>query len=151
MSSTSASLHRSEPSPGVGAKLWIPVIHLEAGLCSRDRQMPEEINRLVTDSISDVLWTPSEDADANLLAEGVSPDRIDRIGNIMIDSFEMLRENTERPVTLTRGTNRLCELDNLSDAVDSVLSEKKRQPCKIELWDGKTSERVVDSIKEFFS
>ena len=50
----------------VGAKLWIPVIHLEAGLRSGDRTMPEEINRLVTDSIADVLWTPSADADENL-------------------------------------------------------------------------------------
>jgi UDP-N-acetylglucosamine 2-epimerase (non-hydrolysing) len=75
----------------VGAKLWIPVVHLEAGLRSRDRRMPEEINRIVTDAISDLLWTPSEDADANLIAEGVPTSRIDRIGNIMIDSFEMLR------------------------------------------------------------
>jgi UDP-N-acetylglucosamine 2-epimerase (non-hydrolysing) len=79
----------------VGAKLWIPVVHLEAGLRSRDRQMPEEINRLVTDAIADVLWTPSADADENLLSEGVSPDRIDMIGNIMIDSFEMLRDRIE--------------------------------------------------------
>jgi UDP-N-acetylglucosamine 2-epimerase (non-hydrolysing) len=75
----------------VGAKLWIPVVHLEAGLRSRDRRMPEEINRLVTDAISDLLWTPSKDADANLIAEGVPADKIDCIGNIMIDSFEMLR------------------------------------------------------------
>lgn len=75
----------------VGAKLWIPVIHLEAGLRSRDRRMPEEINRLVTDAIVDVLWTPSRDADANLIAEGVPPEKIDCIGNIMLDSFEMLR------------------------------------------------------------
>ena len=75
----------------VGAKLGILVAHLEAGLRSRDRRMPEEINRLVTDAIADLLWTPSADADANLLAEGVPPQRIDRIGNIMIDSFEMLR------------------------------------------------------------
>jgi UDP-N-acetylglucosamine 2-epimerase (non-hydrolysing) len=79
----------------VGAKLWIPVVHLEAGLRSRDRRMPEEINRIVTDAISDVLWTPSEDADANLIAEGVPAARIDRIGNIMIDSFEMLRTKIE--------------------------------------------------------
>ena len=79
----------------VGAKLWIPVVHLEAGLRSRDRRMPEEINRIVTDAISDLLWTPSEDADANLIAEGVPPARIDRIGNIMIDSFEMLRTKIE--------------------------------------------------------
>jgi len=79
----------------VGAKLWIPVVHLEAGLRSRDRRMPEEINRLVTDAIADLLWTPSPDADANLLAEGVPQQKIDCIGNIMIDSFEMLREKIE--------------------------------------------------------
>ncbi len=79
----------------VAAKQWIPVIHLEAGLRSRDRRMPEEINRLVTDAISDVLWTPSPDADENLLAEGVGAERIDRVGNIMIDSYEMLREQIE--------------------------------------------------------
>src|ERR1043165_4568075 len=76
----------------VGTKLWIPVIHLEAGLRSRDRRMPEEINRLVTDAIADVLWTPSPDADANLIAEGIARERIDFIGNIMIDSYEMMRE-----------------------------------------------------------
>ena len=76
----------------VGAKLGIPVVHLEAGLRSRDRSMPEEINRLVTDAIADLLWTPSPDADANLRAEGVPAEKIDCIGNIMIDSFEMLRE-----------------------------------------------------------
>ena len=75
----------------VGAKLWIPVVHLEAGLRSRDRRMPEEINRLVTDAIADLLWTPSKDADANLLAEGVPAAKIECIGNIMLDSFEMLR------------------------------------------------------------
>lgn len=77
------------------AKLWIPVIHLEAGLRSSDRRMPEEINRLVTDAISDVLWTPSPDADENLLREGVAPERIDRVGNIMIDSYEMMRPQIE--------------------------------------------------------
>jgi UDP-N-acetylglucosamine 2-epimerase (non-hydrolysing) len=76
----------------VGAKLRMPVVHLEAGLRSRDRRMPEEINRLVTDAISDVLWTPSPDADENLVAEGVDRSRIDFIGNIMIDSYEMMRE-----------------------------------------------------------
>jgi UDP-N-acetylglucosamine 2-epimerase (non-hydrolysing) len=76
----------------VGAKMGIPVIHLEAGLRSGDRRMPEEINRLVTDAISDVLWTPSPDANENLIKEGVAPDKIDFVGNIMIDSYEMLRE-----------------------------------------------------------
>lgn len=74
-----------------GAKLGIKVVHLEAGLRSRDRSMPEEINRLVTDVLSDVLWTPSPDADANLKEEGIPEERITRVGNIMLDSFEMVR------------------------------------------------------------
>lgn len=79
----------------VGTKLWIPVIHLEAGLRSGDRRMPEEINRLVTDAIADLLWTPSADADENLEREGVHKDKIELIGNIMIDSFELLRSKIE--------------------------------------------------------
>jgi UDP-N-acetylglucosamine 2-epimerase (non-hydrolysing) len=77
------------------AKLHIPVVHLEAGLRSGDRRMPEEINRLVTDAIADVLWTPSPDGDANLIHEGVDPKRITRVGNIMLDSFEMVRSAIE--------------------------------------------------------
>ncbi len=76
----------------VGAKERIPVVHLEAGLRSGDRSMPEEINRLVTDAISDVLWTPSPDADANLLREGVAAAAISRVGNIMIDSYVMVQD-----------------------------------------------------------
>src|SRR5690606_8532542 len=74
----------------VGAKLLVPVAHLEAGLRSGDRTMPEEINRVVTDSVADLLWTPSEDGDENLLREGVAPEQIDRVGHIMIDSIELL-------------------------------------------------------------
>ena len=79
----------------VGAKLRIPTVHLEAGLRSRDRDMPEEINRLATDVIADVLWTPSPDGDENLLAEGIPASRITRVGNIMLDSFEMVRPAVE--------------------------------------------------------
>jgi UDP-N-acetylglucosamine 2-epimerase (non-hydrolysing) len=120
----------------VGAKLWIPVVHLEAGLRSHDRRMPEEINRRVTDAIADLLWTPSPDADANLLAEGVAPAKIDRIGNIMIDSFEMLRPRIEqagiraqlglgdRPyavVTLHRPSN-VDERGKLAELVSALLA-----------------------------
>jgi len=82
----------------VAKKLCLPLAHLEAGLRSGDRTMPEEINRLVTDAISDLLWTPSPDADDNLRREGVAPEKIERVGNIMIDSFEMLR----RPIAERR-------------------------------------------------
>jgi UDP-N-acetylglucosamine 2-epimerase (non-hydrolysing) len=71
----------------VCAKLGIKVAHVEAGLRSRDRTMPEEINRVLTDQISDLLLTPSEDAGENLRAEGIPAERIRFVGNIMIDSL----------------------------------------------------------------
>jgi UDP-N-acetylglucosamine 2-epimerase (non-hydrolysing) len=126
----------------VGAKLWIPVVHLEAGLRSRDRKMPEEINRLVTDAICDVFWTPSEDADENLLAEGVEASQIDRIGNIMIDSFEMLRESIESSgiqaqlgieqgsyalVTLHRPSN-VDAASSLAPIVDALVAVSSELP-----------------------
>ena len=120
----------------VGAKLWIPVVHLEAGLRSGDRSMPEEINRLITDAIADVLWTPSADANENLINEGVAEEKIDLVGNIMIDSFEMLadkiRASTAREeldlvdteyalVTLHRPSN-VDERDSLEPIVDSLVN-----------------------------
>lgn len=126
----------------VGAKLWIPVVHLEAGLRSGDRRMPEEINRLVTDAIADVLWTPSKDADENLLAEGVARDKIDLIGNIMIDSFEMLRDSIEssdmrRSLGLEDGKYALVTLHRPSNVDDP----EKLRPIVDELI--RLSEQVV--------
>lgn len=77
-------------------KLHIPVAHVEAGLRSRDRSMPEEINRIATDLISDLLLTPSADGDANLRSEGVSPARIVRVGNVMIDSLAVALQHLPR-------------------------------------------------------
>ena len=71
----------------VCVKLGVKVAHVEAGLRSRDRTMPEEINRLLTDQISDLLFTPSRDADENLRAEGIPEERIRFVGNVMIDSL----------------------------------------------------------------
>lgn len=71
----------------VASKLGIRVAHVEAGLRSFDRTMPEEINRLVTDALADLLLTPSADADENLRREGISRSRIRRVGNIMIDTL----------------------------------------------------------------
>src|SRR5580692_7766690 len=74
----------------VCSKLLIRVAHVEAGLRSFDRTMPEEINRIVTDRLADLLFTPSEDGDINLQSEGVSPEKIYRVGNVMIDSLVRL-------------------------------------------------------------
>jgi UDP-N-acetylglucosamine 2-epimerase (non-hydrolysing) len=253
----------------VGAKLLIPVAHLEAGLRSGDRTMPEEINRLATDAIADVLWTPSPDGNEHLAREGVPAEKVELVGNIMLDSFELLapkiraadiagrlnlakgeygvvtlhrpsnvddraqlelivgkllaiaerlplvfpvhprtrqrlqdfglaprleacaaislteplsyiefmslvvdcrvaltdsggvqeetsylgipcltlRENTERPVTVTLGTNRLVTAEGLGAAVDSLLEKPLRTRCEIPLWDGRTAGRVVDSLR----
>ena len=79
----------------VCAKLLIPVAHVEAGLRSFDRTMPEEINRLMTDQIADLLFTPSADGDENLLREGVAPERIHFVGNVMIDTLVRLLPQSE--------------------------------------------------------
>src|SRR5262249_22003476 len=71
----------------VAAKMAIRVAHIEAGLRSRDRSMPEEINRLVTDALADLLLTPSRDADENLTREGIAPEKICFVGNVMIDTL----------------------------------------------------------------
>lgn len=70
----------------VCSKLLIRVGHVEAGLRSFDRSMPEEVNRIVTDRLADLLFTPSEDGDQNLRSDGVEAEKIHRVGNVMIDS-----------------------------------------------------------------
>jgi UDP-N-acetylglucosamine 2-epimerase (non-hydrolysing) len=250
----------------VCAKLGIKVAHVEAGLRSFDRTMPEEINRIVTDSLADLLLTPSEDANENLEREGIPSRRIKLVGNIMIDSllanlpqsrashlpeslgltkkefvyvtlhrpsnvdgkeslasimaelrdlarqmpvvFPMhprtrkmcaqygislngiaglkvlepigyhdslcltenarlvltdsgglqeettffrtpcltLRPNTERPITITVGSNRLANLDSLHASITEILDHKEAVGRIPQLWDGKTSERVVRAL-----
>lgn len=247
------------------------VAHLEAGLRSNDRSMPEEINRITTDVLSDILWTPSPDADQNLLREGIDRAKIFCVGNIMIDSLEMLRDrieaeqadkalgltnsayavvtmhrpanvdnpqylerlvtviehvssritlvfpvhprtrknllnsglldrleaidnvhlleplnyirfmslvygcrfvltdsggiqeetsylgipcltlrpNTERPVTITKGTNCLCKLEEVEAKIDEILNAPTKAKKSIEYWDGATAHRVVDSIRSY--
>ena len=254
----------------VCAKIGVRVAHVEAGLRSFDRGMPEEINRVVTDAISDLLLTPSEDADTNLLAEGIPAGRIRCVGNVMIDAllanlqasrrstvlkrlglrergfafvtlhrpanvddaaalarvmrelariaqelpviFAMhprtrkmceqagvtlrgqgqaalqvieplgyhdslrltetaavvltdsgglqeestyfrtpcltLRPNTERPITITMGSNRLTTLDSLHADVELALSHKQGLGQIPPLWDGHSAERIVDCLHE---
>ncbi len=74
----------------VCAKLNVPIAHVEAGLRSFDRRMPEEVNRLMTDQVADLLFTPSADGDEHLLKEGVAPEKIKLVGNVMIDTLVRL-------------------------------------------------------------
>ena len=74
----------------VCAKLLVPVGHVEAGLRSFDRTMPEEINRIVTDQLSEILFTPSAHGDTNLLREGIAREKIHLVGNVMIDTLVRL-------------------------------------------------------------
>jgi len=116
----------------VCAKLLIPVAHVEAGLRSFDRTMPEEVNRIVTDRLADILFTPSPDGDENLLREGVSPKKIHRVGNVMIDSLVRLLPAAIRCpanglpqrfalVTLHRPSN-VDNAETLKSILESLLS-----------------------------
>ena len=98
----------------VCVKLGVKVAHVEAGLRSGDRTMPEEINRLLTDQIADLLFTPSPDADANLLAEGIPKGRIRFVGNIMIDSLYKHLERARQ--------SRVREQFGLTDSPYAVLT-----------------------------
>jgi UDP-N-acetylglucosamine 2-epimerase (non-hydrolysing) len=86
----------------VCSKLGVHVGHVEAGLRSRDRTMPEEINRLLTDQLSDLLFTPSTDGDENLRKEGIDTSKIHCVGNVMIDTLVRLlpRAENHRPADL---------------------------------------------------
>ena len=126
----------------VAAKLGIAVAHVEAGLRSRDRRMPEEINRVLTDALSDVLYTPSRLADRNLISEGVPPAKISLVGNIMIDSLigfleragqrKIVREMELTPqgyglVTLHRPAN-VDDREILSGIVEALVEISGRLP-----------------------
>ena len=104
----------------VCAKLGVRVGHVEAGLRSRDRTMPEEINRVLTDQLSDLLFTPSADADENLLREGIDLARIHLVGNVMIDTLIRLLPRTENhPTAISRESpNALVTLHRPSNVDD---------------------------------
>lgn len=115
------------------AKLEIPVAHVEAGLRSFDRTMPEEINRVVTDQLSTYLFTPSADADQNLRAEGATEKRIVRVGNVMIDTLI-------RCLPLADATNVLSPLGIRNG--DSFILVTLHRPSTVD------AAAVLDSILE---
>ena len=116
----------------VCAKLLIPVGHVEAGLRSFDRTMPEEINRIVTDRLSELLFTPSEDGDANLQREGVGREKIHCVGNVMIDSLIQV-------LPAARG----CAANGFPDRLALVTLHR---PSNVD--DSKNLRRVLDSLHE---
>lgn len=101
----------------VASKLHITTIHYEAGLRSRDRRMPEEINRLVTDAICNIFFTTSYDADDNLINEGIPKEKIHMVGNLMIDSLVN---------NLKKAENVLMELETLDNRKISFTKEFKQ-------------------------
>jgi len=119
----------------VSSKLGILCAHVEAGLRSFDRNMPEEINRVLTDSISDLLLTPSVDGDENLLMEGIDKSKIFRVGNVMIDSlFSNLKIVENNDIT-----------NRLSVTSDFALVTLHR-PSNVDDFD--TFNRIINSIIE---
>jgi UDP-N-acetylglucosamine 2-epimerase (non-hydrolysing) len=120
----------------VCSKLHIPVGHVEAGLRSFDRSMPEEINRLLTDQVADLLFTPSVDGNENLLREGVPEEKIHLVGNVMIDTLvrllpkadnSILHDSDYALVTLHRPSNvdEPHMLRNIISTLDEI-SQKLR-------------------------
>jgi UDP-N-acetylglucosamine 2-epimerase (non-hydrolysing) len=125
----------------VAKKLELPLAHLEAGIRSRDRTMPEEINRIATDAIADLLWTPTEEATDNLRHEGHPPAQVEHVGNVMIDSYELLRAKIEAtPVAAEFGLggdfavltlHRPANVDRrepLAQIVDALVRTARRMP-----------------------
>jgi UDP-N-acetylglucosamine 2-epimerase (non-hydrolysing) len=137
----------------VCAKVGIEVGHVEAGLRSFDRTMPEEINRLVTDQLADLLFTPSEDGDQNLLHEGIPAEKIFRVGNVMIDSLVRLLPAAQKSsvagvpqryalVTLHRPAN-VDDSSRLKEILQSLL-EINRDLAVVFPTHPRTRKRIAD-------
>jgi UDP-N-acetylglucosamine 2-epimerase (non-hydrolysing) len=126
----------------VAAKAGVRIAHVEAGLRSGDRTMPEEINRVVTDALADLLLTPSRDANENLLHEGIAPQKISFVGNVMIDTLNRNLEKARRSGVLERlnlqarqfGAITLHRPSNVDDAntlagiIDALEAVTERLP-----------------------
>lgn len=138
----------------VCAKLLVPVGHVEAGLRSFDRRMPEEINRLLTDQLADLLFTPSLDGDSNLKKEGISEEKIYCVGNVMIDSLVRMlpvakkRAPADLPETFVLVTlHRPSNVDDLSWLKDmcSTLDEIALTTPVVFSIHPRTRERMFDA------
>jgi UDP-N-acetylglucosamine 2-epimerase (non-hydrolysing) len=126
----------------VCAKLGIRVGHVEAGLRSFDRTMPEEINRLLTDQIADFLFTPSQDGDENLLREGVPGEKIHFVGNVMIDTLVRLL-----PIAMEKWQNRRFSLEGLSVAQERYVLVTLHRPSNVD--DPKMLADIMAALADF--
>lgn len=137
----------------VAAKLGVKIAHVEAGLRSFDRSMPEEVNRLVTDQLSDLLFTPSEDGNDNLAREGVPPAKVHLVGNVMIDTLVRLMDRTaglagdapERFVLVT--LHRSANVDDpifLKAVLQSLIRLSERMPVIFPVHP-RTRQRIADA------
>jgi UDP-N-acetylglucosamine 2-epimerase (non-hydrolysing) len=138
----------------VCAKQTISVAHVEAGLRSFDRSMPEEINRVLTDQIADLLFTPSEDGDQNLLREGIEPEKIHCVGNVMIDTLISLegaiaKAKVEIPsapyllVTLHRPSN--VDSEGKLKKIIATLAEISEEVTVLFPVHPRTADRISDA------
>jgi len=148
----------------VCAKLRVKVAHVEAGLRSFDRSMPEEINRLVTDQLADLLFTPSQDGTENLAREGIASGKIRLVGNVMIDSLVRLlpKAHCALPnlperyalVTMHRPAN-VDDPDFLGDLLDTLNRVGKVLPVifpvhprtRQRIGEHKLSDRFSESVR----
>lgn len=141
----------------VCAKLGISVAHVEAGLRSFDRSMPEEINRVLTDQISDLLFTPSEDGNRNLAREGVPAERVHLVGNVMIDTLVRMLPHAHVPemdlptsyvlVTLHRPSN-VDDLPWLEQMLETLAELSDRAPVLFPVHP-RTAKTLNDASKKF--
>lgn len=101
------------------AKLHIPVAHVEAGLRSFNREMPEEINRILTDHLSSLLFTPTDTATHNLVAEGIGGDKVQQVGDVMYDAALYYRHKAQRPTGITHDSGFILSTLHRAENTDN--------------------------------
>jgi UDP-N-acetylglucosamine 2-epimerase (non-hydrolysing) len=132
----------------VGAKAGCLVAHVEAGLRSRDWSMPEEINRVVTDRLSDYLFAPSSDAVDNLTAEGYRSDQIHLVGNVMIDTLLANLERAPTPIGALRSRSTSRPPDRY--ALATLASAVERRRCRPVGVADRSAGRIAEKIPVMF-
>lgn len=126
-------------------KLNIPVAHIEAGLRSFDRSMPEEINRILTDSISDYLFTTERNAEVNLLKEGISPKKIYFVGNVMIDTLLRHKAKADKSLILEQ-FGLISSSENLNKIKTKFALVTLHRPSNVD--DRETIQKILEAFEE---